>query len=42
MIDKYGFEVTWNFITLLTVIGCVSLLILIRILKKESKSLLVK
>lgn len=36
MVDKYGYEFTWNFITILSLGGVFILLILLKVLKKES------
>ena len=38
MIAKYGFEFTWNFLTLLALAGVFILLILLRVLKKEAEN----
>jgi len=38
MIDKFGYEFTWNFITILALIGVLILLYLVHVLKKEKTS----
>lgn len=35
MIDKFGYEFTWNFMTLFSLLGVIILIFLLRILKKE-------
>lgn len=39
MIDRYGYEFTWNFMTIFSLIGVIVLLFLLRILKKEKKGI---
>ncbi len=39
LVDKFGFETTWNIITGLAVIGVITLYILMRVLKKEKRKL---
>ncbi|MCI2229071.1 MFS transporter [Polaribacter sp. MSW13] len=38
MVDKYGYEFTWNFITILALLGVFTLFILLKVLKKEKNT----